>query len=656
MAIHDAPGLMLTDKLKEVTMYFIKRAIPWLPVLLLLAACGGLAGEPQIIATLPPPTPAPTSFPVSAPDLALGARIYAENCTRCHGVSGRGDGPLVGTGEGQIDPPPPDFTDPVTTGSQTPLNWYHTITNGRIQNLMPPWKDALSEEERWAVAMYTWAMHYQPDWIASGQAQWSAQAQAAPELPPQSELVNLTDDALLSTASGAAGITNFVSSLNVTDRQALAAYLRTSTLTNVDVIGKPLAEIAQGATPQPPSATILPGQPAATPETTAEATAAESAVGTISGQVSNGTAGGSVPPGLTMTLRIFDLTTGGENIIETRETPVNADGTYAFSDVPLQIGHAYDVFTFYQDRSFGNSVIPDNLSNTALDLPITLYELTDDPSVIRISGMVTQIVVANGSLQIAQVYSFTNTSDRVFTSQDKLGNNSVGDPRYASVHVSVPQGAQLLGFADTQSRYTVSGDGRTVTDTALVLPGEGHILHLLYTLPYTGELQIEQPVSYAVEGPVRLLVTPGTVAINSPQLPSIGPQTLRNVTYQGYGNNLSLAPNEVIRYELRGLPTSSGETGAPNVVSGGTLVAVVLVGIGAIIIAIGLYIFLRGRASVPVPVQTGGTRGERSLIDGLIQQIAELDEAYAAGQLDETTHQKRRKRLKTRLAELMDKE
>jgi hypothetical protein len=351
-----------------------------------------------------------------------------------------------------------------------------------------------------------------------------------------------------------------------------------------------------------------------------------------------------------------DLTTGGENIIETRETPVNPDGRYAFTDVPLQLGHAYDVFTFYKDRSFGNSIIPEDLTNTTLDLPITLYELTGDPSVIRISGMVTQIVAANGSLQIAQVYSFTNTSDRVFTTQDNLGTNSVGEPRYASVHVSVPQGAQLLGFADTQTRYVVSDDNRTITDTALVLPGEGHILHLLYTLPYTGELQVEQPVSYAVDGPVRLLVTPGTVAINSSQLPSIGPQTLRNVTYQGYGSNLTLAPNEVIRYQLRGLPSSSDETGAPNVVSGGTLVAVVLVGIGAIIIAIGLYVFLRGRASVPVPANAAGMNGERSLIDGLIQQIAELDEAHAKRQVDEATYQKRRKRLKTRLAELMDKE
>jgi hypothetical protein len=188
-----------------------------------------------------------------------------------------------------------------------------------------------------------------------------------------------------------------------------------------------------------------------------------------------------------------------------------------------------------------------------------------------------------------------------------------------------------------------------------VLPGEGHILHLLYTLPYTGELQVEQPVYYAVNGPVRLLITPGTVAVNSAQLLSIGPQTLRNVTYQAYGSNLTLAPNDVIRYELRGLPPSTGETGTSNVVPGGTL-ALVLVGIGITIIAVGLYIFLRGRSSIPAPANGAEMPGDDTLIDGLIRQIAELDEAHASDQIDETTYQKRRKRLKTRLAELMDKE
>src|SRR5690242_4509938 len=72
---------------------------------LLLAGCGGLAGEPRIVSTLPPSTAAPTEapYPSSPPDIAAGAQIFAENCTRCHGVGGAGDGELVKSG--QVPPP-----------------------------------------------------------------------------------------------------------------------------------------------------------------------------------------------------------------------------------------------------------------------------------------------------------------------------------------------------------------------------------------------------------------------------------------------------------------------------------------------------------------------------------------------------------------------
>jgi mono/diheme cytochrome c family protein len=64
----------------------------------IVAACSGLSSEPQIVGALPTSAPIvaqPISLPQAPPDLALGAQIYAENCTRCHGVTGTGDGELV---------------------------------------------------------------------------------------------------------------------------------------------------------------------------------------------------------------------------------------------------------------------------------------------------------------------------------------------------------------------------------------------------------------------------------------------------------------------------------------------------------------------------------------------------------------------------------
>jgi hypothetical protein len=52
----------------------------------------------------------------------------------------------------------PDFTDPERRAGLTVEDYFEVITNGRIDKLMPPWKDALSEEERWAVAEFAYSL------------------------------------------------------------------------------------------------------------------------------------------------------------------------------------------------------------------------------------------------------------------------------------------------------------------------------------------------------------------------------------------------------------------------------------------------------------------------------------------------------------------
>ena len=125
---------------------------------LALVGCSGLAGEPVIVASLPPPTqPAPqvVSVPQSTPDLTAGAQIYAANCTRCHGVTGKGDGEMVTSGKvtGVAD-----FTDPTLSQNATPADWYEIVTNGRLDKLMPPWKDKLTDTQRWDVTNYVYTL------------------------------------------------------------------------------------------------------------------------------------------------------------------------------------------------------------------------------------------------------------------------------------------------------------------------------------------------------------------------------------------------------------------------------------------------------------------------------------------------------------------
>jgi mono/diheme cytochrome c family protein len=583
---------------------------------LTLTACGGLAGEPRIVATFPPVTPAPVEvgYPAAPPDIKLGAQIFAERCTRCHGLGGRGDGELIGDSEGQISQRPRDFTDPTTAARRTPLEWFNIITDGRIDNFMPPWRDSLSEVERWAVALYTYILSYTSESIAEGQALLEQNQALLDSLPPPAEWVNLKDADLLDTM---AQEWSFIVGLGDAQKQSVAAYLRTLTLTNPEIIGQSNV------------------QPAATEEV------ANGIIGAVSGQLTNGTPGGVLPTGLKAVLHSLDSQFNDQPY----ETDIAADGSFSFSDVSLQADRNYIVTVLYQGRTFASEFKAPDAGATSLQLPVNIYEITDDVTVIQITGWVVQVTAFEGALRIAQVISFSNSSDRAY-STDQLAN----DDRYASVQVKVPPGAQLLSVAPDDQRYIISEDGTAVIDTAPILPAEEHIVQVVYSLPYSGEIELQHPLGYGLQGPARLLVTPDTIEVSSALLAPLGPQALRDQTYQGYGATLTLTANDTLRYTLRG---TISEGGAPArgeaIVTTNSLLPVLLILVGVIAITAAGFISLISRTKV----KSVGSESQ-ILMDGLIRQIAELDELYEAGDLDQAAYQKRRAKLKARLAALMD--
>ncbi len=595
---------------------------------LLMAGCGGLAGDPVIVATRVVVTPT-IEYPSASPDLALGASVFAEHCTRCHGIDGSGNGELIGTGAGKISNQPLSFRDAATTADKNPLMWYQMITSGNIEKQMPPWEKALSTEERWAVALYTYTLHNTAESIQAGSQLTDGKTITASDLPSLEQQYQLTDAALITQV----GLLDaYLKGLRAPEKLNLAAYLRSLSLTNATHMGLVT------------SAPQVTAEPAVTPDVTPDVVIG---TGTVSGLVTNGTAGSNVPTDLKVNLYVISAQGAREPI----ESTVGPDGRYTFEKVDIQANQRYLVTTTYKGRAYGSEAKTGDPKTNTLDLPISIYETTTDSSGLSIVAWVSQIQVIDNSLQITDFLQFLNSGDKAYSS-----DVSVDGSRFAGVQFQVPNDAEILSADATNPRYTVGADGHSVVDTAPVLPGEGYIFQMVYRVPYSGDRQIAQVIPYRVNGAYRLLSNNAGVSITSDKLKALGTQDLSGVKYDAYGDTLDLKAGGTVSYRVQGGSTaSSTATGTPtNVISSNQLIPLILVTAGLVVMGMGVGVYLRGRKRSPA-AETAAV-DPQVLMDGLIRQIAELDISYKAGSLDEDTYQKRRGQLKARLAALMDQD
>ena len=100
--------------------------------------------------------------------LQLGAQLYKRDCTGCHGLNGKGDGPgaaaikqqnTVQGMAGMEDMPgmnkaPVDFTDLTAQAGASDLLYYGKLVRGGMGTSMPYWGTIYTEEELWAVIAY----------------------------------------------------------------------------------------------------------------------------------------------------------------------------------------------------------------------------------------------------------------------------------------------------------------------------------------------------------------------------------------------------------------------------------------------------------------------------------------------------------------------
>lgn len=568
-------------------------AVTLATTVLMLASCSGLGGEPAIIATVPPRVTSESAPPAAGdwqPYLANGGRIFAERCVECHGASGDGRGELVITGSVEQ---PLDMTDRAQVMAKSPLEWFQIISKGNIAKLMPPWEDALSEAERWDVALYSYTLAYDDALLVTGERIWREGCGecALPLLIPP----------VFSDVEYAAILNRdvFGSALTAAEAAAATAYARWTSLSAVDE--------AKARLP----------------------------LGEIAGRVLHGTAGGRLPADTVVRLRYGNSDVGFSVV----EKIADADGGFDFEGIPFSSALDYAVGAEYAGRLFSQRVFP----LEEAEQTITIYDATNDPLAVSVARVSLSLEPATleglgAGLYISQILTYRNNSDRIY-----LSGRGFEDGREATLLIQFPRGARLLS-GDANGRYVVIEDVEGLPDSAIdtlpVLPGEVHDLLLEFWLPYQDGARYEQEFNNRIDAEVTVAAAE-ELRLESDWLRQREAED--GGAHRTYSATLRLDRDPRISFVISGNPfATSSDDGF--VVTSEALPALLL---GAVALAAAL---LGGLGLMKRRQDRSGSE-----IDRLVAELARLEADHDQGRINHDLYHHRRRELKAKLAQLMER-
>lgn len=564
----------------------------------------------------------PMELPTRRPSAAGGATFYQQKCVQCHGAQARGDGQMAAQIQSQFGKPVADLTSDVIARAQTPEAWYLQVTNGNLQSGMPPFA-SLDVNQRWDVIAYVWTLAAPQNQIDTGKQVYAKQCvqchgetgkgdgkDAPSKLSDFSQFATFAkiEAGKLDQELASTHIPSFAGTTSESERRAAIDYIRTFAY---DTAGSS-APAATASTPASPTAG---GQPAT--GTTPPAPAGAGIV--VQGYIVNGTAGQPVPGNLPITFYIFPGGSGQNAITQT----LQSDAQSRFVVTTTNVGPADMVAatTEYNQLNFYS-----NLEKYApqVTIPVTIYEHTADAANVSIATLHIVAVPGANGLDVSEIYVLSNAGDRIVA--------GFGQP---VLRLGLPKSAtQVTPDTNMPPDVLVETDGGLDYYDAIPVGANAGQLIFQYTVP-NGPYQLDRPIMQKVTS-VNLLVEGDATQLNvsGAQLTSAGTQDIQGKTYQQFRAS-NLEPGQTLAVTIAG----PGAAFDWRILAG---IALVVVGV------VGLFVWQRGRSRGASAADD--TAAQR---DALMDQIAALDDEFAAGSIDEVNYKAKRVRLKERLLKLM---
>jgi hypothetical protein len=341
--------------------------------------------------------------------------------------------------------------------------------------------------------------------------------------------------------------------------------------------------------------------------------------------------------------------------VDTLETTTDADGGFRFDGLDADASLEYWPEVVYLDVAYTSAEpVQFDGGELALAATVTVYETTDDDSAVYLNSIHFIAESFGEVLRISEIHLLGNSGDRTY-----VGSAGEANPPTA-VYIPLPENGVGLALEQEESagRYVEVEGG--VMDTEPVPPGpDTSMTFFSYHLLVTGEtIPLERHFSYPVSTLSVLVAQPG-LNLNSDQLEARGPESFQGRQYEFYVTQ-DLAADTPLIMGLTPVEDTSGAGQAPAMPAGDQAAARVASTRGNQELLRWLGFALAGLAVFGAivyaltPRRSSGLAGKRSVTASgpdlvrnpkarqLLADLADLDDAFEAGQVDEASYEQQR--------------
>ncbi len=254
--------------------------------------------------------------------------------------------------------------------------------------------------------------------------------------------------------------------------------------------------------------------------------------------------------------------------------------------------------------------------------------LPDPPDDIVINQLHLFVMPLADHLQITEHYLLGNTGERTYEGTED-----------GTVAFTLPDNAENIQFDEIDrlnERYQFTA-GR-ITDSLPVPSGEATLdVRFTYEIPYVEGQPVDRLFEMPVEAIVVMVMGEG-MAAESQQLTSMGPLSTEQATANAYAARRPLEAGETLTFAVAQVASPGAATAKPGLSSSWEI------GLGALALAVAValsYRRLSRQPSSPPPLPNESRP--------LVEALAELEDAFATGNLADAEYQRERAKLRSAL-------